>query len=571
MMDDAVSATVSNNLNANRKYYTMGYANGTMNFPDSLRAANALNLYYQGNKLLWFIAYYPFTENIVNHTIPIDVSKQDNPAAIDLLYTKTPERYNDQQTTPIVLTFRHVLAKLVVNVEVEDADNGKDKDVNLHGMQASITSMPVTGTFHLDSTLTYNPALANLGLFGSGGKSAVVRPVDFDDTTFQAIIIPHTINPAARPVLQFRTQHRLYNWPLPANEPAAFEQGMVYTYNLKLQGETVAGFTGSITPWDTIINVPQSGWQAQTGDAYKRLIRDGMDTLAVRYIRATQFQMGTPNSMTAAGNWKSTPDHPVELTHSYHITETEITNAQFCKFLNDPKNGILYPAGHAQAGQQVDSMASNANYDVSALIGIAALTNTRIFQISNAADGNNYTIKWNTATRKWEPVPGMEKHPMAGVNWYGALAYAKWAGGSLPTEAQWEFAARGGVDMAFDFIDGTTGGTNIANYAFADQTTGGPQEVAKLQKNGYGLYDVFGNVAEWCWDRVSDGATAEYYDPATQSQNPEGSNQASGTYAITRGSNYQTASTTLFIGDRNAYSMNNVSAGTGFRVAFTFN
>ena len=95
-----------------------------------------------------------------------------------------------------------------------------------------------------------------------------------------------------------------------------------------------------------------------------------------------------------------------------------------------------------------------------------------------------------------------DKHPVVGVSWHDAMAYAQWAGKRLPTEAEWEKAARGGLnEQKYPWGNGID--ASKANYdkntksgTHAEQTT----PVGKYPANGYGLYDMSGNVAEWCLD-----------------------------------------------------------------------
>jgi formylglycine-generating enzyme required for sulfatase activity len=156
----------------------------------------------------------------------------------------------------------------------------------------------------------------------------------------------------------------------------------------------------------------------------------------------------------------------------------EVTNAQYAKFLND------YGKNTDAAGHEL----LNINCDILKV-------------------GNTY-----------QPKAGYENHPVICVTWYGAAAYAQFYGKRLPTEAEWEKAARGGlVGKRYPWGDDIT--HDNANYS----GTGGKDKwdrtspVGSFAPNGYGLYDLAGNVWEWCADEYA----SDYYSKSPKN-NPKG-------------------------------------------------
>jgi len=129
-------------------------------------------------------------------------------------------------------------------------------------------------------------------------------------------------------------------------------------------------------------------------------------------------------------------------------------------------------------------------------------------------------------------LTGLNDHPVVHVAYSDALAYAKWAGKHLPTEAEWEFAARGGLDGA-EFAWGdefTPGGKPMANTwqgAFPRENLKHDgyertSPVTAFPPNGYGVYDMIGNVWEWTTDWYSAGYEADAQKACCVPINPRG-------------------------------------------------
>ena len=91
---------------------------------------------------------------------------------------------------------------------------------------------------------------------------------------------------------------------------------------------------------------------------------------------------------------------------------------------------------------------------------------------------------------------GKADHPVIYVSWYAAMAYAEWVGKRLPTEAEWEKAARGEL-IGQTYPWGDTHDATLANYT---RYHNAPVAVGQYPPNGYGLYDMAGNISEWCLD-----------------------------------------------------------------------
>lgn len=148
---------------------------------------------------------------------------------------------------------------------------------------------------------------------------------------------------------------------------------------------------------------------------------------------------------------------------------------------------------------------------------------------------------------------GREKLPIYNVDWEDANAYCKWAGKRLPTEAEWEKAARGGLEGQ-DYPWGDKIAPGDARFNTAD----GPEAVGQYKPNAFGLYDMAGNVSEWC----SDWFERTWYEKSPE-RNPTG--PEAGKYRMIRGGAWPDGPRRVTVFFRNWVRPNQTTPNIGFR------
>jgi formylglycine-generating enzyme required for sulfatase activity len=182
------------------------------------------------------------------------------------------------------------------------------------------------------------------------------------------------------------------------------------------------------------------------------------------------------------------------------MSATEITNAQYVAYLNE-----VIASGYVTVLEK----------DVKGVGGI--YTGQSYLYMDYSYDSNNRCwISYNNDT--FSVTSGKENLPVEGVTWYGAKAFALYYVFDLPTEAEWEYAASGGKQYQYGTDDGTISGSK-ANYNY---TIGHPVDVGSYPPNPFGLYDMSGNVWEWC----DDWYDSDYYN-SSPAHNPIGAQKGS--------------------------------------------
>jgi sulfatase modifying factor 1 len=184
-----------------------------------------------------------------------------------------------------------------------------------------------------------------------------------------------------------------------------------------------------------------------------------------------------------------------------------------------------------------------------------------VYEVSNAqyaafceATAHAYPEFWGL--ERFKSGPDFPRHPVVGVNHADATAFAQWAGKRLPTEAEWEFAARGGQEGQ-PFPYGEHADHEQARFKHPTKEKG-PVAVGSFQPNGYGLFDMAGNAWEW----VADWYDASYYTHSPQEQ-PTG--PLSGQFKAFRGGGWHSGGGCTMVSHRNALPMYWVDIAGGFR------
>ncbi|MDX1952420.1 MAG: formylglycine-generating enzyme family protein [Verrucomicrobiota bacterium] len=217
----------------------------------------------------------------------------------------------------------------------------------------------------------------------------------------------------------------------------------------------------------------------------------GREQDGMKWIPSGSFWMGSE---------QGDPDEkPIRLItlNGFWMDKHEVTNAEFERFVN-------------ATGYQTTAERNPDSPSPSQPGSFVLVTNS----MPKAGDIGSWRFipgaSWRHPHGPGSSIVSLEQHPVVQVSWEDATAYAKWAGKRLPTEAEWEYAARGGLDRQ-EFILGPLlnpagkWSANLWQGAFPnfnriDDGFGGTAPVAQFIPNGYGLLDMTGNVWEWVQD-----------------------------------------------------------------------
>jgi formylglycine-generating enzyme required for sulfatase activity len=406
-------------------------------------------IYYPAADQVNFILYYPYTTAISGYNYPVDLNDQSVQEDIDLIYVHDQRPFDRYTKGRVELTFHHQLSKLVFLI-------GGGSLPSLSGLTFDIGGVSSQTTFDLSTGL-----LADLGVGGNETLHALVDTYIGDSVKAEAIVLPMADITATPVPLRILLNGKEYAAILP---PVAgftgIEAGYKYVYIVSVSDGSLR-LSGVATPWNTVRGGEIPFTPVQPGPTPVPPLPPLETEIDMEYIPAGKFMMGSP--VSEPGRYSNETQHEVTLTKGFYMSVYETTNAQYAEFLE----------------------AMDTNED-----GYATVNSEELLLATEL------NMEWNGDY--WEVIPGYEDYPVAKVSWYAAAAFADWVGGSLPTEAQWEYACRAGSQTAWCFGDDVN---DLGDYAwYTGSSNNYLKAVGGKLPNAWGLYDMHGNVLEWCKD-----------------------------------------------------------------------
>jgi formylglycine-generating enzyme required for sulfatase activity len=250
------------------------------------------------------------------------------------------------------------------------------------------------------------------------------------------------------------------------------------------------------------------------------------------WIPGGEFSMGAADSPTegAVGMQATKDSRPIHRVYvdGFYMDQTDVTNAEFIEFVK--------ATGYVTVAERKPRQEDYPNAPPQNLVAGSVVFSPpdRPVLLDNHFRWWSYVVgaNWRHPTGPRSSIAGKDDYPVVQIAYEDAEAYAKWAGKRLPTEAEWEFAARGGLAgkpycWGDDFRPNGKwmANTHQGNFPMHDTGEDGYAGIAPVRSypaNDYGLYDMAGNVWQW----TSDWYRPDYYQTLASTgvvtQNPQG-------------------------------------------------
>ena len=258
-------------------------------------------------------------------------------------------------------------------------------------------------------------------------------------------------------------------------------------------------------------------------------------------IPAGEFLMGSNDTDPAALD-NEKPEHTV-YTGAFYMDKHPVTNAEYQKFVDaNPewrkrRDALRKKKSWEETVSATELLRSLRPAKLSWVDSLEVKIDRFIYKLALSEEISRYLPGW----KKNNYPHGEGDWPVRGVPWYAAMAYAAWAGKRLPTEAEWEKAARGG-NIRTKYLWDDSIPFKVTNYSHYLS----PKPVKQYAPNAYDLYDMTGNVTEWCLDNYDYSGELPYQNPIAEGVSvthliENFRNTPTGTRRVTRGGSLRIA------------------------------
>jgi formylglycine-generating enzyme required for sulfatase activity len=316
------------------------------------------------------------------------------------------------------------------------------------------------------------------------------------------------------------------------------------TDDASITDNTFADFTCKIADLDSTLTYRFRVYASTADSTYYGITYSFKPTnISMDLVSVTggTFKMGATAEQESFALDNEKPEHQVQVS-SFLIGKYEVTNAQFVKFLNS---------------RVVKVDASNQGYCMTT----SGVTKVLIINYLKGPYYDNDSLKWRV-DEKYADLPVVD------ITWYGANEYCLWAGGRLPTESEWEYAARGGDKSQNYIYSGSDTPSLVAWYGISgnNQSISPVQPCGGKAANELGIYDMSGNVWEWVADWYDTYSSISQIDP--KGLTDDEASDANVIDKVRRGGGWaNTNETTLRVSYRATCAPKVASGSTGFRFA----